>query len=183
MKLVIKDSIITVVEGGTLIQNDKTPCNVEFVFSGIWADARTKTVLFKAGDAGEVDISLDNGNECLIPEECLKEGGVNLKVCVHGVGDTKELMTEWCLLGRILYDATIDTGGGFNPPDPGTYDELKEDIGDMSALRTESNDLVGAINELKEAIDNGGGGSGGDPGTVANADVDAMLDKVFGSNP
>ncbi len=176
MKLVIKDSTIKMVEGGTLIRNDKTPCSVEFIFTGDWADCPTKTVIFKAGSAAEVSVSLAE-NKCLIPDECLKEGGVFLKARVEGSGSSEDIFTAWCTLGRVLYDAVIDAGGG------GSYAQLTKDIGDVSQLQTESQDLVGAINELKEELDNGGGGGGGDPGTVADADVDKMLDEVFGPMP
>lgn len=176
MKLIIKGSTITMVEGGTLIQNDKTPCSVEFVFLGCWEDFPTKTVLFKAGNAAEVSVSLTE-NKCLIPDACLKEGGVFLKACVKGSGSGEGISTGWYTLGRVLYDASIDTSGG-GGYDPGAYDELKKDIGEMSELQTESKDLVGAINELKEEIDSGGGGT--DSGTVSDADVDQMLDEVFG---
>lgn len=167
------------VEGGTLIQNDKTPCIMEFVFDEYWGNFTNKIVLFKAGNAAEVSVGLDK-NECLIPDECLKEGGVFLKTCVQGSSNTGDISTAWYTLGRVLYDATIDIGGdSHTPTDPGAYDELKKAIGDIFELQTESKTLVGAVNELKQAINNGGGSFN----IATDEEVNAMLYEVFGNEP
>ena len=107
MKLTVKGTVINVLEGGTLIQNDPTPCFVEFVFDEAW-DGLTKNVRFQAGET-EVTVTLKEDG-CYIPDECMKEGGVLLRIVVEG----GSLVSERYTLGRVLYAVKIEgwSGGG-----------------------------------------------------------------------
>ena len=142
MKLTVKGPIVSMLKGGTLIQNDPTPCLVEFVFDEAW-DGLSKSVRFQAGKAKEVAVALVD-DQCRVPEDCLKEGGVPLRIVVDGGSLTSERYT----IGRVLYETEVKPG---DTP----YGALQREIGDPSKLQTESKDLTGAVNELKKQIDEG----------------------------
>ena len=147
MKLTVKGPIVSMLKGGTLIQNDPTPCLVEFVFDEAW-DGLSKSVRFQAGKAKEVTVALVD-DQCRVPEDCLKEGGVPLRIVVDGGSLTSERYT----IGRVLYETEVKPG---DTP----YGALQREIGDPSKLQTESKDLTGAVNELKQQIDEGGTSEG-----------------------
>lgn len=128
MKLTVKGTVVNVLEGGTLIQNDPTPCLVEFVFDGAW-DGLVKSVRFQAGKAEEVTVALED-DKCRIPEDCLKEGGVPLRIVVDGGSLTSECYT----LGRVLYAVKIDAGsggGGGCDCETATDEEVEEALDDI----------------------------------------------------
>lgn len=82
MKIAIKSCFTTLVEDTTLIQNAATPYPVEFAFSNDW-DGFAKTALFEAGGVSMAVVLSED--KCDIPGECLKKGGIPLKIAVYGV--------------------------------------------------------------------------------------------------
>lgn len=175
----VKGQSINLVDADTLIQYTETPYKVGFAFDEAW-EGFTRQVIFRVGEKNAA-IRLNDGNKCTLPSEFLEDGGVYLYVMVEGFAGGNTISTNWCIAGKVLHNIDIDTGGGVdpNPSDPGTYEELKKAIGDVSQLKTESGDLTGAVNELKEAIDNGGGDEGCQ--TATDEEVEAMLNEVFGN--
>lgn len=175
----VQEKSINLIDGDTLVQNTKNPYSVEFLFDEHW-DGLTKDVIFRVGNVTEM-VRLGDENICTLPSKFLENGGLYLYVMVEGFSGDISLVADWCIAGKVLYRTEIDDGDdpGPEPPDPGTYEELKEAIGDVSQLDTESKDLTGAVNELKEALDNGGGG---DVSTATDAEVDAMIQEVFGED-
>lgn len=77
MKIAIKSCFTTLVEDTTLIQNAATPYPVEFAFSKDW-DGFAKTALFEAGGVSMAVVLSED--KCDIPGECLKKGGIPLKI-------------------------------------------------------------------------------------------------------
>ena len=82
LKIAIKSCFTTLVEDTTLIQNAATPYPVEFAFSKDW-DGFAKTALFEAGGVSMAVVLSED--KCDIPGECLKKGGIPLKIAVYGV--------------------------------------------------------------------------------------------------
>lgn len=82
MKIAIKSCFTTLVEDTTLIQNAVTPYPVEFAFSNDWGGF-AKTALFEAGGVSMAVVLSED--KCDIPGECLKKGGIPLKIAVYGV--------------------------------------------------------------------------------------------------
>lgn len=79
MKIAIKSCFTTLVEDTTLIQNAATPYPVEFAFSKDW-DGFAKTALFEAGGVSMAVVLSED--KCDIPGECLKKGGIPLKIAL-----------------------------------------------------------------------------------------------------
>lgn len=82
MKIAIKSCFTTLVEDTTMIHNAETPYLVEFAFSKDW-DGFAKTALFEAGGVSMAVVLSED--KCDIPGECLKKGGIPLKIAVYGV--------------------------------------------------------------------------------------------------
>lgn len=132
--------------------------DVFFQFSADW-DGITRTAVFRAGDT-QISILLDENNRCTIPWECLLEARRTLYAGVYGTkGEEVVLPTIWESLGNIEVGATL--GNNAQPPTPNVYEQILNNIGDLSNLETENKDsLVGAINEIYETGGSGGGGTG-----------------------
>lgn len=92
MKIAIKSCFTTLVEDTTLIQNAATPYLVEFAFSKDW-DGFAKTALFEAGGVSMAVVLSED--KCDIPGECLKKGGIPLKIAVYGVKGEERKSTGW----------------------------------------------------------------------------------------
>ena len=89
LKIAIKSCFTMLVEDTTLIQNAATPYPVEFAFSKDW-DGFAKTALFEAGGVSMAVVLSED--KCDIPGECLKKGGIPLKIAVYGVkGEERKL--------------------------------------------------------------------------------------------
>ena len=89
MKIAIKNCFTTLVEDTTLIQNAATPYPVEFAFSKDW-DGFAKTALFEAGGVSMAVVLSED--KCDIPGECLKKGGIPLKIAVYGVKGEERIL-------------------------------------------------------------------------------------------
>lgn len=105
MEITVKEQTISVTKDDTLIQKSKKTYAVFFVFDESW-DGFVKTAHFQAGSVSSSVALTDD--KCDIPAECLKDAGIILQVFVHGVKDSEEKSTPWCLTSRILYETVID---------------------------------------------------------------------------
>ena len=100
MKIAIKSCFTTLVEDTTLIQNAATPYPVEFAFSKDW-DGFAKTALFEAGGVSMAVVLSED--KCDIPGECLKKGGIPLKIAIYGVKGEERKSTGWHVTSKILF--------------------------------------------------------------------------------
>lgn len=100
MKIAVKGLSASLIKDDTLIQLSERVYTVDFEFDDNW-DGFTKSAVFAAGSVSETVALIDDS--CDIPSSVLEEGGVVLKVRVHGTKDAVEMDTEWCDASRILY--------------------------------------------------------------------------------
>lgn len=106
LKIAIKSCFTTLVEDTTLIQNAATPYPVEFAFSKDW-DGFAKTALFEAGGVSMAVVLSED--KCDIPGECLKKGGIPLKIAVYGVKGEERKSTGWAD-SNYIYLVGADAG-------------------------------------------------------------------------
>lgn len=150
MKIAIKSCFTTLVEDTTLIQNAATPYPVEFAFGKDW-DGFAKTALFEAGGVSMAVVLSED--KCDIPGECLKKGGIPLKIAVYGVKGEERKSTGWHVTSKILFPANISIGA-INTALESYY--TKTQVDETFVKKT---DIVMAT----------------------DAEVDAMLTEVFGA--
>ena len=131
MKIAIKSCFTTLVEDTTLIQNAATPYPVEFAFSKDW-DGFAKTALFEAGGVSMAVVLSED--KCDIPGECLKKGGIPLKIAVYGVKGEERKSTGWHVTSKILFPANISVGTG-GSGDPMGDEAYKQIMGIILATR------------------------------------------------
>lgn len=131
LKIAIKSCFTTLVEDAALIQNAATPYPVEFAFSKDW-DGFAKTALFEAGCVSMAVVLSED--KCDIPGECLKKGGIPLKIAVYGVKGEERKSTGWHVTSKILFPANISvgTGGSGDPMGDEAYKQIMGIIGDPS---------------------------------------------------
>lgn len=133
MKIAIKSCFTMLVEDTTLIQNASTPYPVEFAFSKDW-DGFAKTALFEAGGVSMAVVLSED--KCDIPGECLKKGGIPLKIAVYGVKGEERKSTGWHVTSKILFPANISigTGGSGDPMGDEAYKQIMGIIADLKTL-------------------------------------------------
>lgn len=139
MKIAIKSCFTMLVEDTTLIQNAATPYPVEFAFSKDW-DGFAKTALFEAGGVSMAVVLSED--KCDIPGECLKKGGIPLKIAVYGVKGEERKSTGWHVTSKILTDVTDDN----------VVNSYKELIDWVAKHGPEATKMAGGISENKTAI-------------------------------
>lgn len=172
MKLAIKDIFTTLVEDSTLVQNAKTPYTVEFSFSEDW-EGFAKTALFEAGGASIAVVLTDD--QCNIPAECLKKGGVKLQIAVYGLKDGVKKATGWHVTSTILYQSGLSVGSGGSGGSPmgdQAYQQIMATIGDLEAAGFGDKSLTEVIVEIKNSIST----------TATDKEVEDMLDSAFGES-
>lgn len=147
MKIAIKSCFTMLVEDTTLIQNAATPYPVEFAFSKDW-DGFAKTALFEAGGVSMAVVLSED--KCDIPGECLKKGGIPLKIAVYGIKGEERKSTGWHVTSKILFPANISvgTGGSGDPMGDEAYKQIMGIIGDPSTAGFGNKTLTEAINAL-----------------------------------
>ena len=199
MKIEIKGASTRLVEDSSLIQNSAKQYPVEFTFDEAW-DGFAKTALFEAGGASIAVVLTDD--RCVIPAECLKRGGVRLKVMVYGVKGTERISTGWCTTSVILHKASLGFGSGGGPTLPDdVYDQIMAIIGDLDAAGFEGKtlaevfkEILGSVcetatyEEVGDALDSAFGESSGPSNppeerpenTATDKEVSDILDDVFG---
>lgn len=187
MKIAIKSCFTTLVEDTTLIQNAVTPYPVEFAFSNDW-DGFAKTALFEAGGVSMAVVLSED--KCDIPGECLKKGGIPLKIAVYGVKGEERKSTGWHVTSKILFPANISvgTGGSGDPMGDEAYKQIMGIIGDPSTagFGNKTTEVTAAINTALESYYTK---TQVDETFVKKTDivmatdeeVDAMLTEVFGA--
>lgn len=159
------------VEDTTLIQNAATPYPVEFAFSKDW-DGFAKTALFEAGGVSMAVVLSED--KCDIPGECLKKGGIPLKIAVYGVKGEERKSTGWHVTSKILFPANISvgTGGSGDPMGDEAYKQIMGIIGDPSTAGFGNKTLTEVIVEIQRSIS----------GTASDKEVDDMLNDAFSSS-
>lgn len=171
MKLAIKGRYTMLVEDATLVQNSQTPYPVSFAFSEDW-DGFVKTALFEAGGASIAVVLTDD--QCNIPVECLKKGGVRLKIAVYGTKGEETKTTDYHVTSMILYQAGLSVGsgssGGATMGDE-AYQQIMAIIGDTESAGFGDKTLTEVIVEIRKSIST----------TATDEEVEDMLDSAFGS--
>lgn len=171
MKLAIKGRYTMLVEDATLVQNSQTPYPVSFAFSEDW-DGFVKTALFEAGGASIAVVLTDD--QCNIPVECLKKGGVRLKIAVYGTKGEETKATDYHVTSMILYQAGLSVGsgssGGATMGDE-AYQQIMAIIGDTESAGFGDKTLTEVIVEIRKSIST----------TATDEEVEDMLDSAFGS--
>lgn len=129
----------------------------------IW-NGLTKKAVFRAGSVVKEQLLTDSLS-CEIPWEVLQTPGAKLEVGVYGVDGTGVVLpTVWVKAG-VIKQGTVE-GDESKEPTPDVYEQIVGSIGPLDQLTTEHKEnLVEAINEVKEIADAGGSG-GGDQGTI-----------------
>lgn len=170
LKIAIKSCFTTLMEDTTLIQNAATPYPVEFAFSKDW-DGFAKTALFEAGGVSMAVVLSED--KCDIPGECLKKGGIQLKIAVYGVKGEERKSTGWHVTSKILFPANISVGAGGSgdPMGDEAYKQIMGIIGDPSTAGFGNKTLTEVIVEIQRSIS----------GTASDKEVDDMLTEVFGA--
>lgn len=129
----------------------------------IW-NGLTKKAVFRAGSIVKEQL-LAESLSCEIPWEVLRKPNVRLEIGVYGTDETGVVLpTVWVSAGYIKQGT--EQGEESQSPTPDIYDQIVGSIGPLDQLTTaHKENLVEAINEVKEIADAGGSG-GGDQGTI-----------------
>lgn len=171
MKLAIKGRYTMLVEDATLVQNSQTPYPVSFTFSEDW-DGFAKTALFEAGGASIAVVLTDD--QCNIPAECLKKGGVRLKIAVYGTKGEETKATDYHVTSMILYQAGLSVGSGISggaAVGDEAYQQIMAIIGDTESAGFGNKTLTEVIVEIRKSIST----------TATDEEVEDMLDSTFSS--
>ena len=101
MEIAVKATYAHLVKDESLVQNSDKLYIVEFHFDQSW-DGYAKSAVFEAGGVQQPPVALTD-DRCIIPAECLKRAGINLKIGVSGIKDGVQKDTVWCLASKIMY--------------------------------------------------------------------------------
>ena len=175
MRIAVNNMVVYLLEDETLVEKSGKTYTVDFTFDKAW-DGYKKGVMFKAGSITEKVVLSDDS--CVIPLECLEEGGLNLMVRVIGakVGRTGAvtISTPWSLISRILYETVIEIPPHPSPIPEGEVGRLCEDFVDLLVREYTEEQLKNK--SLDEVI----GNMDGLDNTATDEQVDAVLDEVWG---
>ena len=100
MEIAVKATYAHLVKDESLVQNSDKLYIVEFHFDQSW-DGYAKSAVFEAGGVQQPPVALTD-DRCIIPAECLKRAGINLKIGVSGIKDGVQKDTVWCLASKIM---------------------------------------------------------------------------------
>lgn len=211
MKINVMDNWASITQDDTLQQNSPKTYWVEFNFDKSW-EGYSRTVIFEAGSANVVVVLKEYSeeeNRCPVPKECLKYGGVKLKIGIYGVKDEDHKAIVGYLTSRIISDGSLNVGessSGTPIPDE-VYSEIMAAIGDLNAAGFEGMTLAEVFREIRNHVcetatdeevntvidnafgqtpilpDNPGGDGEGPDNTATDKEVDDILDAVFGKQP
>jgi hypothetical protein len=182
VEIAVKATYAHMLKDDSLVENSEKIYIVEFHFDESW-DGYTKSAIFDAGGVQQPPVELTD-DRCIIPAECLKKGGVNLKIGVTGVKGAEQKDTVWCLTGRIMY--------GVDPKQliPPSYIG-----GDVTAQILEIiKENTATDEEVQEALDDAFQSEWTPPddpeddpespdNTATDEEVEDILDAVFGEEP
>jgi hypothetical protein len=143
IKIEVKGNIANVTERPRKITSGTVGLKAEFTFDSEW-DGLAKTAVFRACDTKILLVGVDGG-EVTVPWEVLKKPGVRLSISVYGTNADGSIAipTIWANVCKI-YDGVTTDGVHGTAPTPGVWEQLSAEV-----------------EELKEAVENGGGGTGG----------------------
>ena len=82
MEIAVKATYAHLVKDESLVQNSDKLYIVEFRFDQSW-DGYAKSAVFEAGGVQQPPVALTD-DRCIIPAECFKRAGINLKIGVSG---------------------------------------------------------------------------------------------------
>lgn len=169
------DNWAVITKDDTLQQNSSKTYWVEFNFDKSW-EGYSRTVIFEAGPTKVVVVLKefsDTEDRCPIPKECLKYGGVKLKMGIYGVkGDERKAIVGY-LTSRIISDGGLKLGGsssGGTLPDE-VYSEIMAAIGDLSAAGFEGMTLAEVFREIRNHVCE----------TATDEEVSDALNTTFGT--
>lgn len=174
MKIDVKDNWAAITKDDTLRQNSPKTYWAEFNFDESW-EGYSRTVIFEAGPANVVVVLKeysDEENRCPIPKECLKYGGVKLKIGIYGVKGEEHKAIVGYLTSMIISDGGLNLGGsssGTPIPDE-VYSEIMAAIGDLSAAGFEGKTLAEVFREIKNSVCE----------TATDEEVSEALNTTFG---
>ena len=153
----------------------------ESLTRGEWltTEVLTETLKQFAGGVQQPPVALTD-DRCIIPAECLKRAGINLKIGVSGIKDGVQKDTVWCLASKIMY--ALDPTQLMPPThiDGDVKAQILEVIRENTATDAEVQEVLDNAfqsswipPENPEAPDN----------TATNEEVEDILDDVFGEEP
>ena len=174
MKIDVKDNWAAIIKDDTLQQNSSKTYWVEFDFDKSW-EGYSRTVIFEAGPANVVVVLKeysDEENRCPIPKECLKYGGVKLKIGIYGVKGEEHKAIVGYLTSMIISDGGLNLGGssGTLIPDE-VYSEIMAAIGDLNAAGFEGKTLAEVFREIRDHVCE----------TATDEEVKDALNTTFGT--
>ena len=142
LKIEVKGNIIKITDRPRKVTSGTVGLKAQFSFDSKW-DGLSKTAIFRACTEKRILTCIDS--EVTVPWEVLKKPGVWLSVGVYGTNaeGTIVIPTIWANAFLIVEGTTTD-GDPSTEHTPGVWEQ-------MSAK----------IEELKEAVENGGGSTGG----------------------
>ena len=179
LEIAVKETHAHLIKDDSLVQNSKKIYIVEFTFDQSW-DGFTKTAIFEAGGVQQPPVALTD-DRCIIPAECLKQAGVNLRIGVQGVNGAEQKDTIWCLTSRIMY--AVDAEQLIPPSGGDVKAQILEVIRENTATDEEAQE---AINDAfaSEWVPPDDPDDPEYPGNTATDDeVEEVLDDVFGDEP
>lgn len=181
MEIAVKATYAHMLKDDSLVENSEKIYLVEFRFDESW-EGYSKSVIFEAGGVQQPPVALVD-DRCIIPSDCLKRAGVNLRIGVYGVKNGVQRDTIWCLTSRIMY--AVDPSKLIPPVFPG---------GDITAQILEViRENTATDEEVQEAIDDAFQSSWTPPddpddpenpdNTATDEEVEDILNDVFGEEP
>jgi len=168
LKIKITNDCAALFDWDTLMQNSKETYPVEFIFDETW-EGFSKTAVFVAGSTS-VSVPLTE-DKCVVPPQCLKLGGVVLKIGIHGEKGTERKQASWCRAGKVLHEA-FNGSASLPSSKPDLSEEVLSIIGDLPAAGFQGTTVTDALCEIRNRLCK----------PAADEDVDAMLDDVFGNS-
>lgn len=142
IKIEVKGNIIKITHRPRKVTSGTVGLKAQFSFDSAW-DGLSKTAIFRACTEKRVLTCIDS--EVTVPWEVLKEPDVWLSVGVYGTNaeGTIVIPTIWANAFLIVEGTTTD-GDPSTAPTPGVWEQLSAEV-----------------EALKEAVENGGGSTGG----------------------
>lgn len=159
-ELAVTKNRISVTGKESLVVGSSNVYDVHFTFSNDWRNLSEKVVFTIDAEVTIIPLpfyylKLDDEGMCKIPHQLFDPTwiGCNLLVGVMGSrGSELVLPTVWASLGQIEAGASGDPNAPSLGPD--SYQELRDDIGDLVDLETEDkSSLVNAVNEIVDNIE------------------------------
>lgn len=184
MEIAVKATYAHMLKDESLVENSEKIYLVEFRFDESW-NGYSKSAIFEAGGVQQPPVALTD-DRCIIPAECLKQGGVMLKIGVSGVNGPEQRGPVWCLTSRIMY--AVEPSELIPPVGPVTPG------GDVTAKILEViRENTATDEEVQEALDDAFQSDWIPPddpddpeapdNTATDEEVEEVLDDVFGDDP